>query len=123
CGSWRRAAESASTAPASATGPSSPYRLRSQTKSRRRWPMSQPEYSLEDYKSAIGSLQVDSPKMTRLKAFKRRYGGEIHYAGDAAGHSLYAATVNGERVSIGIGEDGEAFTFTIGKGRRPLPEP
>lgn len=86
--------------------------------------MSQPEPTIEDYRAAIGSLQVDSPKMTRLKRFKKRYGGEIYNAGDAAGLRLYGATVGGERVTIGIEDgDGEAFTWTIKDGRKPLSEP
>jgi RecA-family ATPase len=61
--------------------------------------------------------------MERLQGLRRRYGGEIHDGGKFAGYTLFGATVDGERVSIGIGDDGAAYTFTIKSGRKKLVEP
>ncbi len=83
----------------------------------------QPEYTLDDYRAAIGQLQVDSPLMVRLKRLKKRYGGEIYMAGEASGLRVYGATVDGERVQIAIGDDDKAFSHTLKGGRKPLEEP
>ncbi|TIX67099.1 MAG: hypothetical protein E5V33_03345, partial [Mesorhizobium sp.] len=60
----------------------------------------------------------------RLKRLQKRYGGEIHKTSPVGGHaSIYRATVDGEQVTIGIGDDGEPYTYTIKGGRKPLAEP
>lgn len=61
------------------------------------------------------------PRLDRMKRFQRRYGGEIHII-PTAGPTLYRATVNGEQVNIGIGDDDQAYTYTIRGGRKPLVE-
>jgi hypothetical protein len=52
----------------------------------------------------------------RLARFKKLYGGEV------VDGKIYRATVNGEVVTIGIDDVGDAFTFTMKGGRQPLVE-
>ncbi|TIP37610.1 MAG: AAA family ATPase [Mesorhizobium sp.] len=63
----------------------------------------------------------DLEGMKRLKRFQKRYGGEVHGTG-SFGPRLHRATVDGEPVTIGIGDDGDAFTYTIKGGRKPLAD-
>lgn len=62
------------------------------------------------------------PRLDRLKRLQRRYGGEIHIA-PMVGPTIYRATVNGEHVTVGIGDDDAAYSFTVKGGRKPLDEP
>lgn len=62
--------------------------------------------------------------LERLKRLNKRYGGEIHKTSPVGGYaSIYRATVEGEQVTIGIGDDGEPYTYTLKGGRKPLAEP
>lgn len=60
--------------------------------------------------------------MERLRRLQILYGGEIINAG-TVGPRIYRASVNGETVTIGIGDDDEAFTYTVKDGRKPLVAP
>lgn len=66
---------------------------------------------------------VDPELRARMDHLAKRYGGQVHFVSEEMGLRIYNATVNGEKVVIGIDETGDAFSYTMKGGRKPLDEP